>query len=129
METIKKLTLHQILLRTAKIHKLDKKVLLKKTRLRKIVICRYHFFKIANEKYFYSLSNIARFVNKDHSTVLYGIKQINNVNGMLTDYNQFVSRFYGIKNEINYYEKKIIETFGDDFLIEYKLTQNNILKQ
>jgi len=121
METIKKLTLQQILTRTAKIHKLDKKILFKKTRLQKIVICRYHFFKIAKEKYLYSLSNIARFINKDHSTVIYGIKQISNVNGMVKDYNQFVCEFYGIKNQLDYYEKKIIETFGEDFLIEYRL--------
>lgn len=49
------------------------------SRRRHLVYARFIFFKLARDNTRYSLSDIGRLINKDHASVLHGIKQFDNV--------------------------------------------------
>ena len=58
----------------------------KKTHIREYVEARWVYFTLAKEYTFFSLSAIGKVLDKDHSTVLHGLrkfKEINNTSGFL----------------------------------------------
>lgn len=49
------------------------------SRRRHLVYARFIFFKLARTHTSHSLDDIGRFINKDHASVLHGVKQFENV--------------------------------------------------
>lgn len=50
-----------------------------RSRIRHLVYARFLFFKLARDHTSHTFKDIGRFINKDHASVLHGIKQFDNV--------------------------------------------------
>lgn len=113
-----------------------------KNRLRHIVHARWVYFKLAKDYTTHSLSSIGLEVNRDHATVLHGLKyidydlkqvQFQHIKEIYEKLNSFISsgkRFVPdeklvdlqeIKNHIKNLESRIK-------LLEYESKQNNLVK-
>lgn len=114
------MNLPEILIRTAKIHNTHVSLLKSKSRVRELVLCRCHYYKIAREQYDYTLIPIGWHVNRGHDTVLYGINKINTEHGRLKLYEDFYNEFFKDNLSTEFYESQIIKWKGKNFLDNYK---------
>jgi hypothetical protein len=63
-----------------------------KSRKREIVELRHFYFARAREVTNESFEKIGKAVNRDHASVMHGIKSVNNTFGLRKKYNQFFNR-------------------------------------
>ena len=84
------MNLHELQILTEDYYKLTPNVLFKKCMKRELAWARFFLFKIAREELGFTLQSIGDFAGgKDHTTVMYGIKQIGNVFGELEKYDKY----------------------------------------
>jgi len=68
-------------------------------RSRKLAIGRHTIFKLIKDNTKLSLTEIGKFLNKDHSTVLYGIRKIENLTEL---YEEEREHYKAIENELTF---------------------------
>lgn len=66
----------------------------KKRGVREVSDARFVFFKVAHENTKCSISAIGRYVNRDHATVLNGIKKLDEIDEIKEMYNKVTEAMY-----------------------------------
>ena len=92
-----------------------------KTRRRDVVYPRAIYYKLASDFSGESLASIGRTVNKDHATVIHGLKLFNNVINSKWEknyYNKYLKLKSHIENKLNLQIKRIDP---DRFYLQIKL--------
>ena len=93
-----------------------------KSRKREIVEMRHFYFARARETTRESFEAIGKAVNRDHASVMHGIKSVNNTFGLRKKYNQFFN-----KTETPVLVKKIKEPIKEAVEINMQSPFNNII--
>ena len=93
-----------------------------KTRRREYVEARYIYYKIAKDTYHYSLSRIGEEVNRDHATVMHGLR---NVEGWLSSDKMFKEKYERV---VKYFNEKIESGHMTTEIADDIIADNAILK-
>lgn len=97
------MTLDEILEVVMLFFNLDKQQIMQKTRRREIIIAKHFFYYVAIRMYNYSLCRTGKVFNQDHTTVLYAVKQVEN---MIEVYQRERILFERLKIEIKRFAEK-----------------------
>lgn len=89
----------------------------KRTRKREVVEARYMFYELCRNKRM-SLAQIGRFVNKDHATILHGIKRF----GILCEVDiEFKNNFESLKTIVDFRSSRKILSITSGKSLSYQL--------